>query len=128
MESTNVVGLVVTLVYIGGGRSDRTVPGFRLVGLEVVGELPYAVHHLAFQQSVQFSLILSAFELEMLTLNILVAAFFLSLFLSVTSEIFYIKPPEYSLNCTSSLQWIVSLSVEKYIYIYIYIYIMLCLY
>ena len=50
------------------------------MGLEVVGELPYASCHLAFQQSVQFSLILSAFELEMLTLNILVAAFFLSFF------------------------------------------------
>ena len=47
----NVAGIVGLnlLVYFGGGRSDRTVPGFRLVGLEVVGELPYAVCHLAFQ-------------------------------------------------------------------------------
>ena len=103
MESAAIVGFVATLVYIGGGRSDRTGAEFGLGGHEVVDELPYAVCHLAFQHSVQISLILSAFELEMLTLNILVAAFFLSLLLSVTSEIFYIKPPEYSLNCTSSL-------------------------
>ena len=65
-----------------------------------------------FQGWAQFSLTLSVFGLQSLTLNNLVATFLLSLFLSVISEIFYIKP----LGVFIKLQAISSgcmISVEK---------------
>ena len=70
---------------------------------EVAGELQYVICHLAFQHSVQLSLISSAFELQSLNLNILVATFFFFFGLSFISEIFYIKPEGYALSCTSSI-------------------------
>ena len=62
------------------GGSDRAAAEFGLVGHEVAGELQYVICHLAFQHSVQLSLISSAFELQSLTLNILVATFFFLFF------------------------------------------------
>ena len=90
------------LVCFGGGRSDRAAAELGLVGHKVVGELQNVICHLAFQHSVQLSLISSTFELQSLTLNILVATFFF-FFLSFISEVFYIKPAGYALSCTSSI-------------------------
>ena len=64
------------------GGSDRAVAKLGLVGHEVAGELQYVICHLAFQHSVQPFLISSAFELQSLTLNILVATFFFFCLLS----------------------------------------------
>ena len=69
------------------GESDRAAAELGLVGHEVAGELQYVICHLAFQHSVQLSLISSAFELQSLTLNILVATFYFFIFLFV----FYLR-------------------------------------
>ena len=63
-----MVGLIALLVYFGDGHSNRTVPAFRLEGQNIGAEPPLFFCFSAlnaifyFQNSVQTSLTLSAFE------------------------------------------------------------------